>query len=116
MASVLLNSVSWQPLVSAVIFIVLIYHIANRYRFGLAHIPGPWLASVTDLWRLVTVTKGSSHEVDLELHRRYGPLVRLAPNLISVADPAEIPTIYGISSKFYKVIDTLLLLFRRLLS
>ncbi|KAF5529252.1 hypothetical protein FNAPI_13938, partial [Fusarium napiforme] len=31
----------------------------------------------------------------IALHRKYGPLVRIGPNLVSVSDPAAIPTIYG---------------------
>ncbi|PVH68975.1 cytochrome P450 [Cadophora sp. DSE1049] len=36
------------------------------------------------------------------LHDKYGPIVRVGPNHVSVSDPAMIPIIYGISSKFTK--------------
>ncbi len=105
--TVLLQSLSWAFSASqvsvALTAILFIYFVSNRYRYGISHIPGPFLASVTDIWRLVQVAKGGPQKVDLELHRKYGNLVRLAPNLISVSDPEEIPTLYGISSKFKKV-------------
>jgi hypothetical protein len=36
------------------------------------------------------------------LHRKYGPLVRIAPNTVSVSNPGAINTIYGIGTKFSK--------------
>jgi cytochrome P450 len=48
------------------------------------------------------VYKGLSHEDDSALHERYGPLVRLGPNLVSVNSAEELNTIYGISTLFYK--------------
>ncbi|KAJ9150018.1 Cytochrome P450 oxidoreductase [Pleurostoma richardsiae] len=49
-----------------------------------------------------SVYKGQHHLDDLELHARYGNIVRLAPNLVSVADFTEINQLYGITTKFIK--------------
>ncbi|CAK7199356.1 hypothetical protein SEUCBS139899_002034 [Sporothrix eucalyptigena] len=49
-----------------------------------------------------SIYRGLHHLDDLQLHARYGPVVRLAPNLVSVSDPAEISQIYGITTKFIK--------------
>jgi hypothetical protein len=38
-----------------------------------------------------------------KIHEKYGPIVRVGPNEVSVADPTMIPRIYGIGSKFTKV-------------
>lgn len=43
-----------------------------------------------------------SHEYDIELHQKYGQIVRIAPNILSVSDTAEIGQIYGITTKFIK--------------
>ncbi|KAH9205669.1 putative P450 monooxygenase [Leptodontidium sp. 2 PMI_412] len=40
--------------------------------------------------------------VYLDLHEKYGPIVRTGPNTVSLSDPLVIPTIYGISSSFLK--------------
>ena len=40
------------------------------------------------------------HHIDL--HKKYGPLVRTGPNHVSFSDASLIPQIYGITSKFYK--------------
>lgn len=49
-----------------------------------------------------SVYKGEHHVQDLELHARYGKVVRVAPNLVSVADTNEINQLYGITTKFIK--------------
>ena len=75
----------------------------SRYRPGLASIPGPTLAKWTKLWRLYDVYKCQSHQTAIRLHQQHGPLVRIAPNVVSVGDPKEIKTIYGLTGAFTKV-------------
>jgi hypothetical protein len=48
------------------------------------------------------VYKGRSHEDDILLHQKYGPIVRVAPNTLSINDAQAVNTIYGIGTKFYK--------------
>jgi cytochrome P450 len=78
-------------------------YVYNRFRPGLASIPGPTLAKWTKLWRLNDVAKGQSHMTAINLHKKYGPLVRIAPNVVSVGDPKEVKTIYGLTNAFTKV-------------
>lgn len=84
----------------AIYFLSVLY---SRYRPGLAGIPGPELAKWTKLWRLYDVYKCQSHKTAIRLHQEYGPLVRIAPNIVSVGDPKEIKTIYGLTAAFKKV-------------
>ena len=69
----------------------------------LSHIPGPFLAAWSNLPRMYWVWTRSSHLIHVDLHKKYGKLVRLGPNSISCGDPAEIPTIYGFNGKWIKV-------------
>lgn len=80
---------------------VLLWFLSNRYFTPLRTIPGPILASFTRLPRLISVAWGSPHERDIRLHEKYGPLVRMGPDL--VGDPQEINKIYGTSTNFKKV-------------
>jgi hypothetical protein len=74
-----------------------------RYRSDMRIIPGPFLASITNLWRLVAVHRGR-FDVSLQaLHEKHGDLVRVGPNCISVANAYEIGKIYGITRLFPKV-------------
>jgi hypothetical protein len=75
----------------------------NAFRPGLRQIPGPWLAKFSSLWRYHFVQDGSAHDGYRELHEKFGPIVRTAPNVVDISDPAAIATIYGINSKFGKV-------------
>jgi hypothetical protein len=75
------------------------------YQQAFRHIPGPFLAKFTSFWRFRLVWSGTAHEKYRELHERYGPIVRIAPNVLVISDPAEIATIYDISSKFLKVLE-----------
>ncbi|EXJ66934.1 uncharacterized protein A1O5_10129 [Cladophialophora psammophila CBS 110553] len=72
-----------------------------RYR-RLSSIPGPLLASVTDLWRFSVTQSGGFSQTLKELHDKYGPLVRIGPNTVSVADPAAVPVIHSMHGEFKK--------------
>jgi hypothetical protein len=74
----------------------------NRYHKTLYRIPGPWIRSMSTIPRVWSVWKGQSQQDDLELHRKYGKMVRVAPNIISVSDVNEMNQLYGITTKFYK--------------
>jgi hypothetical protein len=82
---------------------VTIHLLWNKFQAGLYPIPGPTLAGYTGFWRLVNVWKGRSQWTAIELHRKHGPLVRLAPNVVSVGDPKAVSTIYGLKSGFLKM-------------
>jgi hypothetical protein len=75
----------------------------NRFRPGVSKIPGPRLAKWTKLWRLHDVYKGQAHQTAIKLHKKYGPLVRIAPNVVSVGDPKAVKIIYGLTGGFTKV-------------
>lgn len=79
-----------------------VYLLSNRYQRKLHRIPGPWLRSISTIPRMWSVYRGRSHEDDLALHRKYGKIVRVAPNTLSISDPQEINQIYGAGTKFYK--------------
>ena len=76
--------------------------IYNKFQSGLRDIPGPTAAAYTKLWRLHDVWKGTSHLTAIELHRKHGPLVRIAPNHVSISDPDFIPIIYSIKEDYTK--------------
>lgn len=71
----------------------------NVYQLD-SSIPGPWLSAITRLWFFVKVRTGSFHLLNVDLHRRYGPIVRVAPGHYSISSLDK--TVYGIGSKFAK--------------
>ncbi|PLN86963.1 putative benzoate 4-monooxygenase cytochrome P450 [Aspergillus taichungensis] len=80
---------------------IVLLHFGRTYA-RLRHIPGPIGASLSNLSRLSWVWSRRAHVKHINLHRQYGPLVRFGPNMVSVADPREVPNIYGFSGKYKK--------------
>ncbi|KAI0876746.1 cytochrome P450 [Hypoxylon argillaceum] len=76
--------------------------IKNRYCNGLNEYPGPFLASLTDLWRLWVVWGRQAEVTHRKLHAQYGDVVRLGPKTLSFADPKALKTIYGLNKGFVK--------------
>lgn len=91
-----------RDLVAALVALRILYTIVTGLCSPLRRIPGPLNAHFTKLWYFIRVGKGNFHHENINLHRKYGPLVRLGPNFVSVDDPSAVKTIYGITSKFPK--------------
>lgn len=68
----------------------------------LAGIPGPRLAGVTKLWLAWHVRKGKSHAFLPDLHKKYGRVVRIAPNWVLVCDEGFVRAAYSAGSSFTK--------------
>lgn len=77
-----------------------IYSIYFHLTSPLRSIPGPWVARFTRLWYFMHVRSGEFHHKNIALHAKYGPIVRIAPNLYSINEPDK--SVYGIGSKFEK--------------
>lgn len=108
-------------LLSTVVFVHLVPFIADP--FSQRRIPGPFLAKFSDLWLGWVTSHGHRSDVVHELHKKYGtvpmstrgcniidagegPLVRLAPNHVSVANPDALQIVYAhgngsLKSNFY---------------
>ncbi len=80
--------------VSLLILFPLIYIIYQRFLHPLSKYPGPFLASLTDLWQVHQfLTLKQPYELT-RLHAKYGPIVRYGPDKISVTSEGAIPLIY----------------------
>ena len=71
-------------------------------RWHLHDIPGPTIAGFSRIRLILQVRQGYRSIVVHNLHTRYGKIVRLAPNHISVADESAIQAIYGHGNGFLK--------------
>lgn len=71
------------------IFAVLTFlrSIYYRHLHPLAKVPGPFLASVSRLWLLYHALQGKQHLIHMATHRKYGPVIRVAPNTVMISDP-----------------------------
>ena len=94
---------------------ILLNTLWTALRSGLRGIPGPFAARFTRLYLFRQATKGNGHTLYYDLHQRYGKLVRVGPEKVSISDADAIPLIYNISSKYRKVFTILISLNRLLL-
>lgn len=90
-------------LIAALPVVILLQAIATRYKRYLRSVPGPVEASVWNAWRLRANLTRRPDVIHQELHRKYGDLVRIGPNCVSVGAASEVKTIYGITRLFQKV-------------
>ncbi|KAN0110853.1 pisatin demethylase [Hyaloscypha variabilis] len=88
----------------AVTFLSLIFGqlLVNRYCQGLNHIPGPWLASTTNLWRFFATLGRRPEVLHKKLHKDYGDVVRMGPNFVSITDLEAVKKIWSPNSGFFK--------------
>ena len=68
----------------------------------LRNIPGPPLAKITSKWLTFNELAGNRSLVVAEAHKKYGSVIRLAPNELSFADHSCIKELYLRGSKFPK--------------
>ncbi|KAH8651948.1 cytochrome P450 [Tricladium varicosporioides] len=104
--SLLTKSYVWFPL------LLVAYIVYTRYFTGISHIPGPFSASVSNFWKINAAWHQEMPKRNISLHRKYGPLVRIGPNMISVDDPTVLSTIYGfkpiyLKTAFYPIVEAL---------
>lgn len=82
-------------LVLVVSFAVLARIITILVFGSLRRLPGPFSSRLTGLPLSIAAFKGRRAQWLNELHKKYGPVVRVAPGEVSVADPAHYRTIYS---------------------
>ncbi|KAI1881226.1 hypothetical protein JX265_000052 [Neoarthrinium moseri] len=75
--------------------------IYRLYFSPLAKFPGPKLAALTSLYAgYYDVIRGGQYVwIVEEMHRKYGPVVRVRPDVLHVNDPSSIEKLYPLSPK-----------------
>ena len=76
--------------------------LVSGLRCPLAAIPGPWYSRFTHLVLKYEVIRGRRVFYVHHLHQKYGPLVRIAPQEVAVADVAAFSQIHKIGAGFCK--------------
>lgn len=77
---------------------IVIRHLISPLRT----IQGPLVARFTKLWYFNSIWRGEFNKDNIRLHHKYGPVVRLGPNIYSFNDPEAVKTIYGKGTEFDK--------------
>jgi cytochrome P450 len=90
------------PLLGTFVVAILSIAIYRVYFHPLSHIPGPLKAKLSPLWLYLVSYHGVEASSIDELHKEYGPVVRIAPNEVDISDGAAINTIYVKNGGFMK--------------
>ena len=81
----------YSLLLLPIIFYILPYLRSRAIR----DIPGPPLATISNLWLLYQCRRGRRFRSVDDAHSKYGELVRIQPNHVSIANHEAIPIIYS---------------------
>lgn len=80
---------------------VLLYIIYQRYFHPLARYPGPFLASLTDVWQVCQFLSLKQPYNLTDLHAKYGQFVRYGPDKLSTTAEEAIPILYQKGGKMF---------------
>ncbi|KAK4096345.1 cytochrome P450 [Parathielavia hyrcaniae] len=85
------------PWIAVFLWFLVAYQTSPLKRY-----PGPFLAGWTNLWRVWQVISGEYAPRMKKLHEKYGPIVRIGPNLLDLDIPELYRIIYGTDGKWVK--------------
>ncbi|MCJ1388045.1 hypothetical protein MMC18_000889 [Xylographa bjoerkii] len=87
----------------ALLLVPVLYYLLPYLRNNsIRAVPGPYLAAFSNLWLLYQCRRGRRYLVVDNAHKKYGTLVRIQPDHVSIADADAIPIIYGHGNGFLK--------------
>jgi hypothetical protein len=72
------------------------------YLCPIARFPGPFWARLTNGWKTVHIIRYNLSDAIREAHDRYGPIVRVGPNQLSLCAPEAIKETLGAGPTFEK--------------
>jgi hypothetical protein len=65
------------------------------------------IAGWTNIWRLYHTSRRDFPKKLAQLHRKYGPVVRIGPNVLDVESPELLKIVFNTSKEWRKVRSTL---------
>ncbi|KAG5945077.1 hypothetical protein E4U59_006444 [Claviceps monticola] len=100
---------SYSQLVGLAALVAFLYFIFLVISRPIYKLPGPWYSKWTDLVFRYQWFYGRQTYYIHDLHEKYGPIVRVAPNQVAVADLETVKSIYTIKetyrkTKFYELL------------
>jgi hypothetical protein len=99
LTAVRLIRIYWPLLIPLVFTLRFLYY---RYASPLRTYPGPFLASGSRAWKVLSTYSGKTETGHIKIHERYGPIVRIAPNELSFASPSAAKEVLAAGKGFQK--------------
>lgn len=103
MLDYVLKRLSISSVVALIVVAIAVRLLHNKYATGLNHIPGPFLASFTDCYRLAVARRYRPERWHIELQQRYGDFVRIGPRTVLCSSNKAAKKIYALNAGFIKV-------------
>jgi len=85
--------------IALALFYIIPYLTSNT---ALRKVPGPFFAKFSNLWLLAQARQGKRYLSVNAAHEKYGKLVRIQPDHVSIADDSAIQIVYGHGNGFLK--------------
>ena len=98
------STCEWGHILALLSLVLAIYALYLRYLHPYRDVPGPFLATISPFWKVRAALKGTFYKDITSGHERYGKILRIAPDEVSISDPEAIKQIYGHAAKFTKVL------------
>ncbi|KAJ3569761.1 hypothetical protein NPX13_g5970 [Xylaria arbuscula] len=91
------ETMSWTQAMLSVAAAVFFWCVVSSIMawYELRHVPGPFLASFSYVWSFWATYTGHSNQIFSEAQKKYGKVMRIAPDAISIFDPE---TLFRINS------------------
>ena len=87
----------------ALLLLTLFSKLYQAYTSPLRDVQGPWLARFTRFWYARSTYSRQGHKIAMELHRKYGSIVRIAPNEYTIDNLEASKIIYRSRDPLVKV-------------
>lgn len=97
------NASLWMQIPAVFVVLLLSKLIRDAFFSSLRVFDGPLPAKFTDIWRAWQAFDGHIDRTYTKLHRKYGSVVRIGPNALSISDPSMIRVIYSTRNPWKKV-------------
>ncbi|KAL4741810.1 cytochrome P450 [Aspergillus similis] len=96
------NAGLWMQVPAVLVVLLLSKLIWDAFFSSLRVFDGPLPAKFTDVWRAQQAFGGHIDRTYTKLHRKYGSVVRIGPNALSISDPSMIRVIYSTRNPWKK--------------
>lgn len=80
----------------------ILFRVRKIYKSPLRQIPGPRCSIFTEIWLIIQEFAGNRRLYIHELHKKYGPVVRLGPNEVSFISADAVKEIYAAEGSGYE--------------
>lgn len=85
----------WHQVALPGLLLFVIYFTYCYITNPLNKLPGPFLSKFSSLWFVRKTYQRQRHFFDVDLHRKYGPVVRVGPTEVSLSSPVALKAVYG---------------------